>query len=394
VIDTEELVRSWRDRLAAVTRNANDLSEVEFTKRIRNRLREGHYAGVTQVRAAAALDRLSSLMDDYLLLARVIEEAIEAGNAGFLSSREARDTKVRALLEGPSIQRPTVRVPLHERELLGAALQRDRLTPQALLAAMQEAFREARDVLTEIDAAEQQGSTGLADLRRDYSAMAERAQSLQAPSDRPSFVELQDLQSDPLGSHEGLAALRRGLQTWSLRLSELEQARSVAQTGVTRAREGLSELQRLNDLRARHAQGVRELLGTDAAASLQASPLSLGTLAGWCDAIENSLRAQEWHAVNVGLSRLQPALDGAVAAQHRLIAAALASSAEVDELQGRFRALKAKERSLRARGTLPASCGERRAELEAVLASRPLDLRELQNALLRYQDLLQTPTRH
>jgi hypothetical protein len=395
VIEIDALVATWQERLAAVTRNANDLSEAEFTKRIRNRLREGRYAGLTRVRAEAALDKLSSLMDDFLLLARVIEDAADARKAGFLTSREAREAKVRALLEGTSIERPSVRVPLQQRELLGAAQQRDCLTPQALLTAMQNAFREARDALTEIDAAEQLGARDLADLRRGYAAMAQRALALQSQSNQPSFVELQDLLADPLGTHEGLASLRRALQAWSLCLAELEQARADAQTGVTVAREGLAELQRLMDLRAKQALSLREVFGADAAGSWPESKTSpLGMLTSWCDALENSLRTHEWHAVNVGLSRLKPALDAAITGEQGHIAAALARSAEVDDLLGRFRALKAKERTLRARGALPESCGERRAALEAALAVRPLDIDNLQSALVRYQDVLRADGTH
>ncbi|MEX8518439.1 MAG: hypothetical protein AB3X44_07980 [Leptothrix sp. (in: b-proteobacteria)] len=396
--EPDTLLRAWQERLVAVTRNTNELSEAEFTKRIRHRLREGRYAGLTRARAEAALDDLSSLMDDYLLLARVIDAAVEASKAGLFSSRDARHAKVLALLEGTSIQRPSVRVPLQQRDLLGAAQPRDALTPQALLTTMQEAFRQACDALSAIDAAEQQSAGDLAELRRDYAAMAQRADVLQAATDRPSFVELQDLQSDPLGTRDGLAALRRGLQAWSLRLTELEQVRATAQAGVALARDGLAELQRLLGVLDAEVAAVRDLFGDEAAAALQATapaaalqataPAALGMLTSWCDAIDNGLRAHEWHAVNVGLSRFRQALDAETTKLHRHIAAAQARRAEVAELQGRLRALKAKEHALRSRSTRPASCSERRADVEAALALRPLDLAEVRSALTRYQDEL------
>jgi hypothetical protein len=395
VIDPQATLQTWQERLATITRNANELSEAEFTKRIRNRLREGRFAGLTRERAEAALGELSSLMDDYLLLARVIEDAKEAAKPGFLASRESREAKVRALLEGPSIERPSVRVPLHQRELLGDALQHDRLTPQALLEAMQAAFGEARDALAAIDAAQRRTADDLADLRHDYDRMAQRAEQLQAVSDRPSFVELQDLPADPLGAHEGIAALRRALQAWSSRLDELDLARTTAQAGVLQAREGLAELQRLVTSFAAQVDAVRKLLGDEAAVALQAASTSpLATLTSWCDAIDNSLQAHDWRAVNVGLSRFRPALDAAIAGEHRQLAAALARNAEVDEIQGRFVALKAKERALHGRGALPETCGEQRARLDAALTRRPLDLADAHDALAHYQDALHLATRH
>jgi enamine deaminase RidA (YjgF/YER057c/UK114 family) len=385
----DELLRTWQERLTVVTRNANELSEAEFTKRIRNRLREGRYVGLTLERAQAALEALGSLMDDYLLLARVIEEAIDADQCGFLWSREARDDKVRALLEGPSIERPTLHVPLQQRGLLGAAQQHDRLTPQAVLAAMEDAFAQARDTLIEIDAVEQHGVSDLAELRSDHAAMAQRARLLQAADDRPSFVVLQQRPDDPLATREAIASLRRSLQAWSNRLSELEQARAAAQSGVASAQQGLAGLMQLVEARAHQVESLRGLLGHDAAASMpSAAGLPLATLATWCEAIDNSLRKHDWRAVKVGLSRFKPALDEAIAAEQQQIAAAEARRAEVDELQGRFRALKAKEQVLRDRGTLPGSCAELRSRLDLALAPRPLDIDALRRALRAYQSLL------
>jgi hypothetical protein len=390
VTDPQASLQAWQERLATVTRNANELSEAEFTRRIRNRLREGRLAGLTRERAEAALGKLSSLMDDYLLLARVVDDALQAARPGLLTSRESREARVRALLEGESIERPSVRVPLHQRELLVDALQRDRLTPQALLAAMQAAFGEARDALAAIDDAQRRTADDLADLRRDYDRMASRAEQLQAVSDRPSFVELQDLHADPLRAHEGIAALRRALQAWSSRLDGLDAARTAAQAGVLQARAGLAELQRLVASFAVQADRVRQLLGDAAATALQAAAAPpLATLTSWCDAIDKSLQAHDWHAVNVGLSRFGPALEAAIAGEHRQLAAALARNAEVDEMQGRFVALKAKERALQGRAATPDACSERRSRVDAALARRPLDLADLHDALAHYQDALQ-----
>jgi hypothetical protein len=179
------------------------------------------------------------------------------------------------------------------------------------------------------------------------------------------------------------------LQAWSLRLDEIDRARAAAQSGVTLAREGLAELKRLTEAHRNAVETVRALLGDAAAISLRpTTTASPALLENWCDAIDNSLRGRDWHAVNVGLSRFSPVLAEAITAERQLLAAAAASCAEVDDLQGRFQALKAKERALRARASLPERCAALRARLDAALAQRPLVLPELRSALSSYQALL------
>jgi hypothetical protein len=385
--DAAKLLRSWQQRLRVITRNVNELSEAEITKRVRNRLRSNQYVGLTQQKAEQAAASLSALSDDYLLLARVLEAAEAAHRGGLLpGSRETRDARVAALLEGASIDRPAVRVPLLERGLLDPADARTPLTPAALLAAMESAFGSARDALAEIEQAEEKGGGELDALRADYARMARRAVELQ-DEDRPSLVAVEALRADPVRALEGVAALRRGLESWGLQLSKLESLRAEAQAELAQARTVIADLQRVTDVRAQRTAEVEQRLGADAARTLP-ERLSLGTLTSWLQAIEHSATHHEWRAASVGLGRLLPVLNAMLAEEHRKMALVQAPLAEITDLEGLFSALRVKARQVARQNGAANKLQEARAAVETALGAQPIRIQELRTLLARYRQLL------
>jgi DNA repair exonuclease SbcCD ATPase subunit len=392
LIDATALLATWRQRLAAISANTNELSEAESTKRIRIKAREGRYRGPTLQRAEQAIALISSLRDDYLLLAGLVDEAAQAHQGGLFTSRESRDEKVVALLCSPSIARSAGLVPLEKRTLLGAANQHDQITPEQLLQLMQDEFENARDLLCRIDAAEEKGALELDGLRRDFAGMAERAARLNADASRPSFIELQDLQSDPLNAQGGMASLKRGLQAWATSLDELEQVRSGAKQAVACAEAALAQLNsRCADLAALVRQ-VQELYGASAGATLQLVPATqVEMLHSWCETLESLLLAGQWHAVNVGAGRLNAALDEAIGNVNRAVAEAQARCAAAQDVNGHFLALRAKEKALL--GTGGEAHAALRERIDAALQARPLNLDAVRALLLEYQNVLLAESR-
>jgi hypothetical protein len=389
--DVEDLVAVWQARLAAVTANINELSSAESTKRIRIRTREGHYTGVTKRRAEAALASLSSLSDDYLLLARVVDEALEAQRGGLFVSREMRREKVLALLEGASIARPSKAVPLKNRTLLEAAVGHASMTPADLLAQMQSSFEAARDALADIDGAESTTQTELAQLHSEYASLDARASRIKSATERPSFVELQGLQADPLNARAGMASIGRGLAAWATMLDRLESSQAQASAGLARAKTAVAELRGLSTAWQASAQQVQMLLGAAGAQSLTHAPTDqLSMLESWCDTLEGSLKVGQWDAVNVGLSRIEVALDEALTRGKAAVAEAQARCAEVEEMKGQFTALKAKERALSAQLRRDVDSEALRERISLALAARPLDVAATRAWLKQYQNLLLT----
>jgi hypothetical protein len=389
LIDAADLLATWKQRLAAISANANELSEAESTKRIRIRAREGRYQGVTKHRAEEAIGQISTLRDDYLLLANVVDEAAQAHQGGIFTTRESRDEKVIALLCSPSISRSAGQVPLEKRTLLGSASRHDQITPDQLLKLMQQEFEAARDLLAEIDAAESKGTAELDGLRHDFSGMEARAAKLKVDSSRPSFIELQDLQSDPLNAQAGMDSLKRGLQTWAASLDELEHVRVSAEEAVNRAKGALGELHRLSDEYQTHRGHLKELFVESTETSLKLIPNTQSDmLSSWCETLENMLMAGQWHAVNVGADRLNAAMSEAIGNVNRAIAQAQTRCAVVDELKGQFVALRAKEKTLLGADAPTEASVALRAQIDTTLKARPIDIEDARSLLQQYQNIL------
>ncbi|MDY7540156.1 hypothetical protein QN372_06210 [Undibacterium sp. RTI2.1] len=393
--DLDSLIELWQQRLAAITTNANELSDAESTKRIRIKLRAQHYTGNTQIKAEDATRKLSSLVDDYVLLAKVVEEAARIHKGGMFSAWANTDEKVTALLEGPSIVRTTAQVSIKNRDLLGSASVSDSMTPEQLLAVMQTEFEQARDSLNEIDYTETHGTEELAGLRRDYSMMEERAQRLNAVSDRPSFIEIQDMQSDPLNAQRGKESLKRALMAWSTTLDQLENARATAANELEQAKMALAQLQIMTTEYQSQLAQVRDLLGENVVSSLRfqptlsMSPMSpVSMLLSWCETLESSLQAGQWAAVNVGASKLNLAIAEALANGNKAIAEVQTKAAEAEDLNGRFIAYKAKDKALTFQYGTEVQRQTLRAQIDAELKSRPLNLDVVRSKLMMYQDML------
>jgi chromosome segregation ATPase len=394
-LDAVQLIATWKERLAAISANAYELSESESTKRVRIRTREGHYQGMTKQCAEQAIVQISRLRDDYLLLARLVDEAEQAHQAGLFTSRESRDEKVVTLLCSPSIARATGTVPIARRTLLGSASHIDQITPDQLLAIMQSEFESARDLLNRIGSVEGQGHQQLNDLRRDYAGMEERAARLKAGSDRPSFIELQELQSDPLNAQAGIESLKRGLQAWSASLDELEQLRAGAQETVSQAKASLKTSDQLHQDYQSQLTRFKQLFGEAAATTLKMTPGNpLEMLASWCATLESLLQAGQWNAVNVGGSRLNAALVEAIGNVNRAIAEIHTRCAEADELKGQFTALKAKEKSMSGVTTASQTTMALRAQIDAALKARPLSIDGVRTLLQKYQQIMLAAGRH
>jgi hypothetical protein len=387
--DPDLLIQDWQQKLAAITANANELADAQSTKRIRIRAREARYQGTTKQAADQALTQLSALMDDYLLLARVVDEAAALRKGGLFSLLTDSEQKVMALLNGPSIDRPVAAVPWQKRELLGAALPRKAMSPSALLELMQQEFEQARDALAAIDTAESRVEEETLSLRAAFASMEERAARIASHAGRPSFIELQDLASDPLNALEGLASLRRQLAAWSALLDGQERARLDAQSGVDRAVQALAQLKECALQHQQQCRQIADTLQAEVSSALHPFPhAQVDMLSSWCETLENSLQAGHWEAVLVGTSRINQALQEALATARQLMAETTAVLSEVAELNGLFGALKAKEKAQGGTNEDLAADAALREQVENALTERPLRLDAARALLNMYQHRL------
>lgn len=388
--DLEDTLALWRDRVAIISSNINELNTRESTKRVRIRARQGQYSGDTRKRAELAISLLGTLSDDYLLLANAVATAGDALHGGFFLTREGRSERLNSLLGPGSIARPNGAVPLENRTLLGSANGVERLSPQQLLERMEAAFASARDDLREIDDAEQANKTAVADLRQEYERLEALSIALGVTtSDRPSFIQLQGLESDPLAAAAGIDATRRALDTWARLIGDAQKAKEEAAAGISKAGGMLGELRGLSESFDAERGKVEAMLGPALAAELTVVPSdTVRTLSSWFESLSGSLTEGHWSAVNVGLSRFETALRDAITAARKAVAGARAKTDELDDLRGRFTALKAKESAVTLQTGKAPDTAAIRGEITEALAARPVNLQAATDRMRQYQTLL------
>ncbi|MBV8658883.1 MAG: hypothetical protein JO142_13745 [Burkholderiales bacterium] len=392
--DADALLARWQQRLATISANANALHDAEFSTRIRNRLRDGRYTGLTLERAGRALAGLTALMDDYLILARVVDEAAEAARGGLFQSRDATDARVRALLEESSVALPAVHVPLQQRDLLTDASRVAMTTPAAVLDAMQAAFCEARDGLTAIDQAEQGVDTGLAKARLALAELAARAAGLGIDEPAPVWQQADAIQQDPLAQLGALRAFEARIAAWRATVDAAEHERNQVQQALTEARDRLGLLHTRIAERPEARALLRKLLGevpeqAEAAALADAHE----TLATWLGNLERTALAGSWHAAATGLTRFAPALATQLALADQLIQAVQAPVNAYADLKARFKVLRTKAATLRERGQLDGS-DETEAAIADAFRARPADLPTLSQRVAEFEHQLLMASQH
>lgn|GEM_PF-5974984 len=385
----DALIAIWQDRLAAITCNANELSDAETTKRIRIKARQGLYCGETKVQADAAVAQLCTLVEDYVLLAQVVDQAIRANQGGLFTSRDARHAKVSALLLGASIARAAGDVPIQHRTLLGAATAQDRLSPEQLLTRMQQAFVDARDTFDQIDQAEHTMAQVLASLQDDYARIQARAEHLRATVDRPPLIDLPLRQSDPLSAVAGIEALKRNLKTWADRLEQIEAVQQEAQADLLQTAALLDEVRQLVSQQETEAVQLRDVLGSAALLGLSSiEPSQYALLDQWQQTLAHHFATGQWRAVQVGAQKLNLALHEARTTAQQGLAELRLHAKDLADVSGSYEALKAKQHLLRVRNPTAAMDTGLVEEIQRKLQARPLDLAAVRDLLKIFQSQL------
>jgi hypothetical protein len=252
----QQQLATWSERLAVITRNANELSEAEATKRVRNRLREGGYSGQTQEQANMAVQSLRDLMDYYLMLAQVIEQANQEMKGGLFELQSARAAKVMALLNAPSVALPRVNVPLSQRGLLTQEESATKAKPAEVLAAMEALFVRANDIFTTIDSAAADMAHKEQAMRGKTTALAGRMVALALdPAQIPPF-ETQVDSGNPLESLAALAGYQHLLEGLETQVAALESQHNAVVQALPAARCSCAYCSACRHVhRARHSAG-------------------------------------------------------------------------------------------------------------------------------------------
>jgi hypothetical protein len=370
----------WKTRLNTITNNLMDLYGAEPTKIIRARLNDpvNGFSGVTQAKAARAVELLDDLVDLYNRLMHVVDEATDlVRRGGVLRNNEER---VKELLDGPSIVMHTQHIALSNRGLLDDGNQEVRATPTKVLATMERSFAEARDALTAVADAMARVQPRLTALGQEITRLDSWAKSLgmATPASLAAVSQpLSQVQSDPLGCATQVDQIDAAVARWRAELQAIDDDHKAVLASIERGKAALAELR---DLVPRSAAAFAE------ARVKIADPAGLAPLAGdeaqvvetldtWLRTLEQNAAAERFDAVKVGMAKWEQMCSDRLARERANYARNSAGLDERTELRGRFKALCAKADALRSRGVALGEAAEAASRQgKSVLDAIPFDL--------------------
>jgi hypothetical protein len=374
-----QLVNQWTAHLTTITSNLMDLYQAESTKTIRARLKDpvNGFSGVTREKAAAAIETLDRLLEQYELLAHVVEEASDlAKKNGIFHSYDAR---INDLLNGPSVEVSQGPVALQHRGLLDDEQRVSRLTPGAMLAQMEQSFAQARDALSAITLAMASVRTRLAALKDKATMLDSWAGALKGASTAAiSDVSqaLSDVERDPMGSAVDIGRLE---DTIARRRGELQAIAAEQKEVLAELARGKAALAELQDVIARSATTFAEARQTIAPPEELAQPVGAAeaaSLAEWLRALQQNTADGRFAAVKVGMVKWERECSDKLNAARAGNDHNRALLDERVELQGRFKAVSAKAGALRKRGVVFGEAVEAASrQASGVLDAVPFDIR-------------------
>jgi hypothetical protein len=310
-----------------------------------------------------------------------------------LNEAEITLASVAWLRQGPSVVLLGATIPLALRNLAATAQEQDKVTPAALLEAMESAFANARDAVFAVDAAWTRLLPSLVQSGRMLAALRARASDLGVALDA-EFAEVTEAldglrcqaERDPLGAQQtAMTDVDPHVDRLRARLDALEQTRASVTADLGRALILLDHLVLTNsaarDAQRRALAEIRDPVGLQA-------PIEDGHMAGlrpWLVKLQGAVSKGNWLAARVGLDRWLASATEYQTAVERARVANFAPLNKRDELAGLLRARSAQAADLARRGLYLPTEAEAAARLaKKLLAEVPCRLVEAEAAVTRF----------
>ncbi len=374
-----QLVNQWTGHLTTITSNLMDLYQTESTKIIRVLVKDpvNGYRGVTREQASRAVDTLDHLLEQYELLAHVVDEATDlAKKNSVFRNYEAR---INELLNGPSVVLTQEQVALHDRGLLDDEQRVSRVTPVEMLAQMEQSFAQARDALSAIAEASANVRPRLAALKEETTRLNNLAGELKVTNTVtiPDVSQaLSDVERDPIGSAVEIGRLEKTVARLRDELQAIDADRKAVLAKVERGKKALAELQ---EVALRSTAAFVEARQTIAAPEELAQPegdTATASLAEWLRTLEQNSADGRFAAVKVGMVKWERECNDQLNAARASVDRNRALLDERVELKGRFKAMSAKADILRRRGVVVGEAVEAASsQASSVLDAIPFDIR-------------------
>ena len=376
---TAQLVNQWTAHLTTITSNLMDLYQAESTKIIRARLKDSvnGFRGVTRDKASGAIDALDHLLEQYELVAHVVDEASDlAKKNGIFHNYDAR---INELLNGPSVELTQGQVALQYRGLLDNEQRVSRMTPAAVVAQMEQSFALARDALSAITSAMTSVQPRLAALKDKATRLNSWAESLRLANSTtlPDVSQaISDVERDPIGSAVQIGRLEEAIARRRDELQTIDADQKAVRAQMARGKTALAELQEMAQRSTATFAEARQMIAPPEELAQPLGDTGATSLAEWLTTLQQNADDGRFAAVKVGMVKWERDCNDQLNAARAGYDHNCALLEERLELKGRFTAVSAKADALRRRGIVFGEAVEAASrQASSVLNAVPFDIR-------------------
>jgi hypothetical protein len=393
--EIDRLLVAWRANLAMSSQNLLALDDLATYKRLTGE--DGApppaLTGVSGQRVPPALAEIATLFDNLQVLTGIIDKASKLREAiPKLFATEHSRSNIDQLLNGNSIQLPSIQTPLAQRGLLSQSDVPAAISPSYLLDKMTRTFEAAKAVVLEVDAAWTRLQPDLEAMCTEANTLSQMATSLGARS-LPELMAVQArivslhnaIESDPLGTSANVKReLTPMLEAARARVNALAADRDRMRASLADATRLIAAIRQAQLKGAETLRLYNQQIASTGTMSAPLSETAPGELLAWLNTLEATFNGGMMRPTEVGLTRWKAAADAALLAAQTLLRDAGDPVEALAELRGRFAA----QRS-RAQSSAGAASDPTFLKLETITAAlldvEPVDLSRATAAVEAYE---------
>lgn len=395
--DIDKALAQWESRLASAAHNLFDLQNDGTYQCLTGSggAPKTPLTGITASRVYPSLENVGALFQCFDLLRSTIDRAVQLRrNMPAIFGAEQKVNEIAQLLTTKSVRIPPNQIPMAQRSLLTGADEQGCISPDELLKSMVKAFEAARDAVIAVEKAWHDLGTRLGDASRQINALRSAREPLEEAERRELDgaehalgLRRAQVQSDPLGTSLDLdSSLLPAIAHVQNAIAQRVQFRLQTEEALSAARTQFEQLRSLHrDASAAWSEALQKIApsGQLPAPCPEAKIQSLGE---WLDTLQSRFAGGMLAPVSVGLRNWNNAAADCVSDVEKVHAENRSPLDLRRELRGRLNALKAKAQAYGIEED--AGLRSAAAEAEALLYARPTPLDRADQAVTRYQSLV------
>lgn len=368
------LIKEWKKRIDVVTKNIFDFDEEIYSK-----INKACYSGETKMMIEKAEEFWNKLMVSYLKLSEIISMAERLNSKIFRNTSE-----IKSFLEGKHFVGKSEKISTNERTLLDIPEKDVHVSIEQLLENMIRNYDNVREILTNILDAQAKIGTKLEIVNRELSSLETLERELGIKSEIHTM--LGTCKSDPIGCVKEVEIIESKLAEYKKMIYTLDEERRHADKLLQETESILVELERLRKLSKTAIENT--LLHISKPVLLQ-EPMddeTLKVLLSWKKTLMEHIRLGRFSAAKIGLQKLREECGLKLHYEKLKYEGNTAELNEMEELKGRFRALKVKADKkgfslINSYTSLKSATGD-------AIEKHPFELQAAREAIKRFEEKL------